>query len=261
MLLAAAMGFETPIFAHLPLILSTDRRKMSKRFDDVALDEYKVKGYSPEAVLNFIAFLGWHPVEEKDVMSREELIKEFDLKRVQKAGAIFNVEKLDWLNAQYTKNTDATKLIEKLKGFIPDEWFDNKELLIKVIEIQKERVKKLSDFRELADFFFELPDYDEKLLIWPRQTLSQSERKNKILLNLKMLNEEIGKIFKVDFYKENLEKIIMPLTEVWGRGELLWPLRAALSGKETSPGPIEIMDALDKEETLRRIQIAIDKLS
>ncbi len=109
MLLAAAMGFETPIFAHLPLILSTDRRKMSKRFDDVALDEYKVKGYSPEAVLNFIAFLGWHPVEEKDVMSREELIKEFKEPIDEKN---LKVMILDWLAP------DKEKMLEYIKDVV-----------------------------------------------------------------------------------------------------------------------------------------------
>jgi len=134
--------------------------------------------------------------------------------------------------------------------------------------VEKERIKKLTDFKELADFFFELPDYDAKLLVWPRPITLPSEEivkeskidKEKNLANLKLLVEEIDKAFKADFNEINLEKLIMPLTEVWGRGDLLWPLRVALSGKEASPGPFEIMEVLGKEETLRRLEIAIGKL-
>ena len=106
-----------------------------------------------------------------------------------------------------------------------------------------------------------MPDYELKLLAWPRLIDGAEIDKEKTLANLKILIEEINKIFKADFNKENLEESIMPLTEIWGRGELLWPLRAALSGKETSPGPFEIMEVLGKEETLRRLDIAIEKLS
>jgi len=181
---------------------------------------------------------------------------------VQKAGAIFNVEKLDWLNSQYITKISPEGLAEKLKDFIPAEWLteENKELLVKAVDTEKERMKKLTDFRELADFFFELPDYDVKLLAWPRPITFPSD-KQKTLANLKLLAEEIDKVFKADFNKTNLEKLIMPLTEVWGRGELLWPLRVALSAKEASPGPFEIMDVLGKEETLKRLDIAIQKLN
>lgn len=262
-LIQKALGFDELKYAHLPLILSSDRSKMSKRFLDTALADYRKQGYLPEAIVNFLALLGWHPKNEKEIFSPEELIKEFDIKRIQKAGAVFNLEKLEWLNAQYIKKLSLDYLAEKIKEFIPPEWGSekNKELLIKAIAAEKERMKILIDFKEMADFFFELPDYELKLLAWPRTSEEVKIDKEKILANLKFLAEEIDKIFKVDFNKENLEKIIMPLTEVWGRGELLWPLRVSLSGKEASPGPFEIMEILSKEETLRRLKIAIDKLS
>ncbi len=129
------------------------------------------------------------------------------------------------------------------------------------VVVEKGRMKTLADFKKLANFFFELPDYEPKLLAWPRLIDGAEIDKAKTLANLKILIEEINKIFKADFNKENLEMSIMPLTEIWGRGELLWPLRAALSGKEISPGPFEIMEALGKKETLRRLDIAIEKLS
>lgn len=260
-LIQKALGFDEIKYAHLPLVLGPDRSKLSKRYLESSLDDFKKEGYLPEAIINFAALLGWHPKEEKEILSREELIKEFDLKRVQKSGAVFNPEKLAWLNAQHIKNMPIDELAEKLNEFIPIEWRinaewmkNNEELLVKAIELERERIKKLSDFKELGGFFFELPDYDPSLLLW------QKTEKEKTAANLKILNEEIKKIFKADFNKITLEKTIMPLTEVWGRGELLWPLRAALSGKTASPGPFEIMDALGKEETLKRLDVAIRKL-
>ena len=270
-LIQKVLGFNEPKYAHLPLILAPDRSKLSKRNLEISLADYKNQGYLSEAIVNFIALLGWHPKEDKEILSVDELIEKFDLKRVQKAGAIFNIEKLEWLNSQYIKKIDAADLVEKVRDFVPEEWKikENKELFIKAVDIERERIKKLTDFKELADFFFELPDYEINLLAWPRPTPATPLEKGigepkidkeKILANLKLLIEEINKVFKVDFNKEALEKLIAPLTEVWGRGELLWPLRAALSGKEASPGPFEIMEVLDKEETLRRLEIAVKKL-
>ena len=255
-LLQKAMGFDEVKYAHLPLILAPDRSKLSKRFLETSLNDYKDQGYLPEAIVNFLILLGWHPKGDKEILEIKEITEEFNLKNIQKAGAIFNAEKLDWLNSQYIKKIPTEKLAEYLKNFVPAEWLENKELFLRALKTQKERMKKLADFRELANFFFELPDYDKKLLFWGPET----ENGNKAADNLKILNEEIGKIFKVDFNSENLEKLIMPLTEVYGRGELLWPLRAALSGQKASPGPFEIMEVLGKEETIKRINAAIAKL-
>lgn len=255
-LLQKAMGFDDVKYAHLPLILAPDRSKISKRFLETSLNDYRNQGYLPEAIVNFLALLGWHPKSDKEILETKEIAEEFNLKNIQKGGAIFNVEKLDWLNSQYIKKIPAEKLIEYLKDFIPAKWLENKELFLKALETEKGRIKKLVDFRESADFFFELPDYDKELLFWQKE----NENKNKIADNLKILNEEISKIFGIDFNRENLEKLIMPLTEVYGRGELLWPLRAALSGKKASPGPFEIMEVLGKEETIGRINVAIEKL-
>ncbi len=262
-LIQKALGFETPHYAHLPLILTPDRKKMSKRYLETALIDYAKDGYLKEAIINFLAFLGWHPKGDKEILGIGELIKEFDLKRVQKAGAVFNLEKLEWLNGQYIKTLPPEELAERIKNFIPESWLNenNKEILIKAISLEKERIKKLSDFKESADFFFGLPDYDEKLLAWPRPTGEEFiMNKEKTSANLKLLSEEIDKMFKADFTKEKIEETIVPLTAVWGRGDLLWPLRAALSGKEASPGPFEIIEVLGKEETLKRLQMAIEKL-
>jgi len=202
-----------------------------------------------------LALLGWHPEDDQEILNLQELIQKFNLKKIQKAGAIFNIEKLEWLNAQYIKKTDSVELAEKIKDFIPENWQTKKDLLVKTIEAEKERMKTLADFKELADFFFELPDYEPSILKW------QEMENEKIAANLKLLRTELENIDGMNFNKDNLEKIIMPLTEVWGRGELLWPLRAALSGKRASPGPFEIMEILGEQETLKRLDTAITKLS
>lgn len=253
-LIQEAFGFNAPKYIHLPLILTTERKKLSKRYLDVSLKDYKNDGYLPEAMLNFISLLGWHPEEDREILSREELIKEFDTKRIQKSGAAFNIDKLNWLNSQYIKKMDIDKLTEKISDFIPDIWNKNNNLLKGAINLEKERIKKLTDFKELADFFFELPKYDSEILIW--KNIDNEKIKN----NLKILFDEIDKIQNNEFNKENFEKNIMPLTKTFGVGELLWPLRAALSGKKASPGPFEIMEIIGKTESLKRIDIAIKKL-
>ncbi|KKQ23281.1 MAG: Glutamate-tRNA ligase [Candidatus Wolfebacteria bacterium GW2011_GWC1_37_10] len=254
MLMREALGFEHPKYAHLPLILAPDRSKLSKRYLETSLSDYKRQGYLPEAINNFLALLGWHPENDREIFSQEEIIKEFDLKRVQKAGAVFNIEKLEWLNAQYIKKTDSKELVKKLTDFIPSEWQKDKAFISKMIEAEKERIKKLTDFKELAGFFFELPEYDGELLKWQEQSFEKTAS------NLKTLSNLLESVEENNFSKNILESIIMPIAETIGRGESLWPLRAALSGQKASPGPFEILEILGKTESLKRINIAINKI-
>ncbi|MCR4275568.1 MAG: glutamate--tRNA ligase [Candidatus Wolfebacteria bacterium] len=254
-LLQRALEFDEVKYAHLPLILAPDRSKLSKRHLETSLNDYRNEGFLPEALVNFLAFLGWHPTEDKEIMPVEELIKEFDLRRVQKGGAAFNIVKLEWFNSQYIQKMDSKELLSRLESFIPKTWLENPDLLIKIIDVEKSRMNSLAGFKNLAEPFFELPFYDKKLLLW--KDISEKDT----LRNLKMLSEEILKIPESDFGKKRLEQIIMPLTEVWGRGELLWPLRAGLSGREASAGPFELMDVLGKDESLKRIKSAADKFN
>jgi glutamyl-tRNA synthetase len=253
-----ALGFDELQYAHLPMILNPDKSKMSKRHLETSVGDYRKQGYLPEAIFNFIALIGWHPDGEKELLSKEELISEFNLKKVQKGGGVFNIAKLDWLNSQYLKRLSPEELVERLKPFIPLEWTKDekkRKIIVKVAALEGERIKKLSDFKELANFFFELPDYEPELLIW------KEGDNGKTASNLKLVKEKIEGIFKEDFEKKDIENEIFPLAEALGRGDILWPLRVALSGSKFSPGPTEIMEALGKEETLKRIGRAIEKLS
>lgn len=247
-LIQKALGFSQPHYAHLPLILDPDRSKMSKRHSATSIQEYKEAGYLPEAILNFLALLGWHPKDDKEIFpDMNTLAEEFELERVQKAGAVFNVDKLDWLNAQYIRKLSDEALAKKLE-------IDPVEHNLKIVALTKERMKRLTDFKTLAGFFFELPDYDPKILIWKNSSPASTAE------NLKAAEKILSTLGENEFSKKDLEKALMPVAEERGRGEVLWPIRAALSGAEASPGPFEIMDTLGKKETLRRIAMAIQKL-
>ncbi len=267
LLLYEYFGWEPPKFAHLPLLLNTDKTKMSKRKGDVALDYYIQKGFLAEAMINFLAFLGWNPGTEKEIYSMEELLKDFSLEKVHKAGAIFNLEKLIWYNQYYIRQLDLDKLTEMCLPHL--EKTDSNEsadfnYFKKIIALEQERMKYLSEAGERTKFFFEEPEYEKELLIW------KSTPEEKIKSALKKLCDIIENIPESDFSKENLQSEIMPEAEnlatlspgkaLHDRGIMLWPFRAALSGQKASPGPFEIAEILGKKKTLERIKKAIEKL-
>ncbi|MBI2010744.1 MAG: glutamate--tRNA ligase [Candidatus Colwellbacteria bacterium] len=248
-LLAKAMGAEPPQFAHLPLILNPDRSKMSKRFSDTALRDYVKAGYTKDAMVNFLTYLGWHPKEDKDAMTAEEIIKEFDLKRVQKAGAIFSVDKLDWLNAHYLKQMPPDVFMKLAQPFLLENWKLN-EAMVRAV---RGRVEKLGDLKELVGFYFEMPDYKPELLKWQEMTFEQ------VVENLEKASVLIADLSEAKFEEKALEDYFFERIGRENRGEMLWPLRVALSGKTASPGPFEILAALGKEESLKRVEKAVSK--
>ncbi len=255
-LLQRALGFRELKYAHVPLILNPDRSKMSKRYLESSVSDYRAQGYLPEAIINFLALLGWHPKGDKEILDIEEIVKEFDIKRVQKAGAVFNVEKLDWLNAQKIKGMSGYEIVALLGPFLKEKNISaSPEFVEKVVEAERERVKTLKDFLELADFFFELPDYDPKLLVW-KEELPQNI-KDSLLESEKILNL----ISEDDFKKETIAGALSEHAEKYGRGGVFWPLRVAVSGKQASPDPMVIMEILGKKETEKRVKTGLSKIS
>lgn len=246
-LIQEALGFSRPVYSHLPLILGPDRTKLSKRHGAVSLNEYRKDGYLAEAIINFLTFLGWNPGDEREIFSKEELIKEFFLKRIQKSGAIFNIEKLNWINSQYIKKMDINELTKLCTPYIKSK---NKNIEIKkIIGIQRERINKLSEAGEGIDYFFQQPEYSADLLVW------RNSDKKEIKINL----EDITKIL-CDTPEEKIKEVIWKYAEEKGRGNVLWPFRVALTGLEKSPDPFTIAEILGKSETIKRLQNAIKKI-
>ncbi len=257
-ILQKALDFPPVNYAHLPLILGPDRKKLSKRYLDKAIKDYKNEGYLKEAILNFLVLLGWHPIKDREIISVEEMIEEFSLERVQKAGAVFNPEKLDWLNGYYLRHLETDKIFVYLKEFVPEKWLENEEFLKKVITLEKERLKKLSQFPQTAEFFFNLPEYPKERLIWrgstQETTLNNLETLLKIIETETLIPQENNNILEI------IKEKIINFANEKGKGEVLWPFRVALSGLEASPDPLSIMETLVKNETIRRLNIAINKL-
>jgi len=239
-LIINALGGEEPKYAHLPLILGTDKKKMSKRTGKTSLSDYIAEGYLPEAVLNFIAFLGWNPGTSKEIYTMEELINDFSLEKIQKSAAIFNIDKLDWINGLYIRKMPITELTEKCLPYLPPKPI---EKLSKIVALYHERLKKLSEITELTDYFFkEKLEYDKELLRWKD-----------------MSDEEIKSSLEKSYNTILEDKDVMELAnKESNRGNILWPLRVALTGKKNSAGPLDIINVLGKEKTLKRIKEAIE---
>ena len=281
-----ALGLSIPQFAHLPLILGPDKSKLSKRHGAISVSEYKEQGYLPEALINFMALLGWSAqekgIDDKEIFSIKELIQNFSLEKIQKGGAIFNIEKLDWFNGHYIRQMSLDELTEMCVPYLIEnslikpkfsseqyppgyggysikeeytigrtkEKIESKKLK-KIITLEQERMKRFSEIGELTEFFFKEPKYKQDLLKWKNMT------KKEIKESLDKLERILIEVKEKDFVAKKLEKTLMPEAEKnKNRGELLWPLRVAISGRKASPGPFEIAEILGKEKTLKRIKQA-----
>jgi glutamyl-tRNA synthetase len=276
-LLYQAFGWPTPTFVHLPLLLNPDRSKLSKRQGDVAVEDFVKKGYLKEAILNYVALLGWNPKDDREFFTLDELVANFSLENINKTGAIFDIQKLNWFNAHYIKNIfhnteigqnlipeafrDHLFIDEKYrnilnltKSFLPNNLEEKQKHLI--IRMFSSRLDNLSQLTELASFIWQLPDYDKAMLIFKKSDLE----KTKLGLNIAMefLNTLADNDWQEEKLKEELNNLIAKnnLTA----GDVFWPIRVALSGREQSPSPTEILEALGKEESLNRLKLAVDKL-
>lgn len=235
--LQEALSYRHPHYGHVPLILDADRSKMSKRNAATALGEYRMAGYLPEAMMNFLALLGWHPKDNREFLTVDELVAEFDIERVQKGGAAFSIDKLNWMNAHCLRAMSDEKLLALAR------WEDT-EKNRKILHLVKTRAQTVNDLAAYATCFFELPAYEPSLLIWKTATIEGTKRSLERVLPLVTTGDSAG---------------IMNMAETEGKGETLWPLRVALSGLKESPGPMEMLDALGTEEATERVLTAITK--
>jgi len=258
-LLYQFLGWKPPKFVHLPLLLNSDKSKLSKRQGDVAVEDYLKQGYLPEALLNFISLLGWNPGNDKEIFSKEELVRDFSLKKIQKAGAIFNTEKLDWLNGHYIRQMSIDELTQKCIPYLEQSGIIKKakdlDWLKKVIGLEQERMKRLNDIVNLGSYFWiDKIEYDSQILIW--KDTPKTETKDSLI----KLEETLSKIPETEFKSENINKKVLAWAPEKGKGAIFWPWRVALSGLRASPPPNDIAEILGKTKTLERIKFAIDKL-
>ncbi|HID95837.1 MAG TPA: glutamate--tRNA ligase [Candidatus Latescibacteria bacterium] len=259
LMLYEALGFSAPRFAHVPQILGPDRKRLSKRHGAKSLTEYKMEGYLPEAVVNFLALLGWSPGDNREKMTIDELIDAFSIEGISKKSAIFDERKLEWLNGQYLRERSSKDLfkdvVETLRthGLLGEEIDDqSRERVLTTIDLLKERVRKLTDFVDLGSYFFQDPvAYEEK-----------GKRKHwadpAVAVRLQAVADELSNLdgFAVDEIEKAVRNLAGRLKI--GAGELIHPIRLALSGRTFGPGLFELMEVLGKETVVRRLRKAID---
>ena len=267
MLIIEALGWDIPQYAHIPIVLGEDKQKLSKRKGALPMTEYAQKGYLKEAVFNCIAMIGWNPADpgsEQEMFSTEDLINRFDFNRVQKSSAVFNIEKLNWFNKEYIKLLPEDELLKHIKEFIPENITAlpgySEEKLQKILPILKDRLTVFSDLSTLAEagelqYFFERPTYNKTGLFW-----KESKDESKLKEKLEKVITLLGEIPEEDFTMEIVKEKLMLYAEEVGRGEVLWPMRYALSGKDKSPDPFMLGGILGKTETVARLLIAKDML-
>ncbi len=258
LMLYKALGYKLPQFVHLPMLLGADRSKLSKRHGAVSITEYQTQGYLPEAMMNFLALLGWSLDDKTEIISRKDLIDNFSLKRVSQTAAIFNREKLDWMNGVYIRNLSSGDLTRRVIPFLERELPPevkrpiSVEYVEKIIPLIQERIKKLEEVAGLTDFFFtgEL-DYQPDLLI--------VKKMNRELAG-KALETSLLKLRRLPaFDEESLETMLRPLAEELElkTGQLFGTLRVAVTGRAVAPPLFQTMIALGKERCISRIKRAI----
>ncbi len=253
-LLYRYLGWDPPRFAHLPLLLGKDRSKLSKRQADVAVSDYRAQGYRPEALVNFVALLGWNPGYDRDVFSMEDLVREFSLGRVGKSGAIFDLEKLQWLQASYLRSASRADLLEELKPLLEERgWtWPGGEWLDRVLDLMLERIAFVREIPEKAGWFFADPeDYDAETVAKRWKPESRG-----------LLSKAVPVLEGSGFDAGSLEAEVRALAERAGAkaSDLVHPLRLACTGTGAGPGLYALMELLGRETCLRRIGRALRTL-
>ncbi len=274
-LIQQALGIETPIYAHLPMVLAKDRTKLSKRKGALPVTEYRKLGYLPSALLNYMALVGWNPGTEQEIFTLPELIDTFDLAKVQKSGAIFDEVKLDWMNKEHMGKLNDEEFLTQLRAYMQDfsdartiELFESLDFE-KVKDLIRNRMNYFGEIKNLLQggelaFIEEAPVWTDRadLLITPEkmrkngagQKVDVTRDSTKIILNQVL---EILAKYEDEWNAEKIKETVWSFAEHEGRGVVLWPLRVSLSGREKSADPFSMAYILGKEETLKRIADAV----
>lgn len=253
LLLFKAFGWPPPRYAHVPLLLNKDRSKLSKRQGDVAAEEYIKKGYLPEALLNFLALLGWNPGTTQELFSISELIESFSLDRVHKSGAVFDIEKLDWLQGQWMRKIPKEEFAARIKPLVLEKFpaaATDSKFLERAALIQ-ERITFFPEAPDMLAYFYEVPNVSIDLIANPKQKISRED----VPKILEMIHAALSTISDSDWSLEKITSVLEAaiLSSGLKKGQILWPLRAVLTGREYSPGAYEVAALLTKKEVLDRL--------
>lgn len=251
-----AFGWEVPVYVHLPLITDENHKKLSKRSGHSSFEDLLEQGFLKEAIVNFIALLGWSPEDNREIFSLEELIKEFDYHRISKSPAVFDIVKLRWMNGEYIKAMDFDRFYEMAEPYLKEALKKDFDLK-KIANMVKSRIEVFPDIAEQIAFFDNLPEYDVAMY-------SHKKMKTDSASSLEVLKEVLPILEEqTDYSNDGLYQALLKYVEEKGckNGYVMWPIRTAVSGKNVTPaGATEIMEVLGKEESLKRIRKGIEKL-
>lgn len=251
-----AFGWDIPEYIHLPVVMKDKQRKLSKRYGDASFDDFLNKGYLKEAIINYIALLGWSPGGEKEIFSLDELIDAFSIEGLSKSPAVFDVEKLTWMNAQYIRALSKQDFIKRAYGYFKECGVQDLDLNL-IADLIQPRLEKLTEIPEKLKFLSAMPEFGKELY-FHKKSGTDAEQALPVLKEARQTLEGIK-----EYSLEPLKQALMELVEKLGikNGQLFWPLRIAISGTEVTPGgPVEIACLLGREETLRRLNSSIEKL-
>lgn len=264
-LIQEALGAPRPVYAHLPMILAPDHSKLSKRHGALAVTEYREEGYLPEAILNFVALMGWNPGNDQEIISLDEMIQLFNLEKLQKGGAVFNIDKLKWLNKHYIKQLGddraGEEILSRMSEGLAKKAKSNLEIFKKIIPIIIDRISFFDEVKQLEtegefSYFFDDPTYDKEGLFGKEAHDGAATR-----AYLDSVVELLRNVAPENFTAESVKNAVWDYATEAGRGKVLWPMRYSLSGRAKSPDPFMLADILGKETTLRRIDYAMTLLA
>ncbi|MCF7803359.1 MAG: glutamate--tRNA ligase [Candidatus Marinimicrobia bacterium] len=258
-LLYKALDYPVPKFAHLPLILGSDGKRLSKRHGATAVNEYRDKGYLRPAMLNYLALLGWTPKGNQEILLPDELIEQFDLLRVSKAEAAFDEKKLRWVNEQHISKADTAELLPLVKRELAEEQIiagdgANSEYLTEVITLLKSRMKTISDFGEYGRYFWNAPaEFDREAVekFWPNNTVNNR------------MKVWLGEAKEIEPWNpEEIEKVLRDTADSLdvGAGKLIHPTRLAITGMGVSPGIFQVIELIGQDQLISRIEYALENL-
>ena len=251
-----AFGWEVPVYVHCPLITDENHKKLSKRCGHSSYEDLIEQGYVSEAVVNYVALLGWCPTDNREIFSLEELVEAFDYHHMSKSPAVFDTVKLKWMNGEYLKAMDFDKFYALAEPYLKEAVTKDYDLK-KIATLVKTRIEILPEIKEQVDFFEELPDYD--IALYTHKKMKTDPEKSLALLNEVLPVLEAQEDFSNDALFETLKAFATE--KGYKVGYVMWPLRTAVSGKQMTPaGATEIMEIIGKEETLKRVKAAIEKL-